>query len=150
LVIGHWSFSSLSARWREAAAHRVLRNRAWQDELQEIVRPAGLAADARHLETAKGLAVNDGSGDLAVDVEVSDAELAADALEQRNGFVAALQPLQRFGTQASLLSLDDLYGLGATYHLDYDDRIAAITVDDVKRVAKRVIRLDAPVIAVIR
>ncbi len=58
--------------------------------------------------------------------------------------------LQRFGTQASLLSLDALYGLGATYHLDYDDRIAAITVDDVKRVAKRVIRLDAPVIAVIK
>ncbi|MEX2208324.1 MAG: pitrilysin family protein [Myxococcota bacterium] len=58
--------------------------------------------------------------------------------------------LQRFGTQASLLSLDDLYGLGATWHLDYDDRIAAVTVDDVKRVAKRVIRLDAPVIAVIR
>jgi len=58
--------------------------------------------------------------------------------------------LQRFGTQASLLSLDDLYGLGATYHLDYDDRIAAVSVDDVKRVAKRVIRLDAPVIAVVR
>ncbi len=58
--------------------------------------------------------------------------------------------LQRFGTQASLLSLDSLYGLGATYHLDYDDRIAAINVDDVKRVAKRVIRLDAPVIAVVR
>ena len=48
------------------------------------------------------------------------------------------------------MSLDALYGLGATYHLDYDDRIAAIQVDDVKRVAKRVIQLDAPVIAVIR
>ena len=58
--------------------------------------------------------------------------------------------LQRFGTQASLLSLDDLYGLGATYHLDYDDRISAVSVDDVKRVAKRVIRLDAPVIAIVK
>lgn len=58
--------------------------------------------------------------------------------------------LQRFGTQASLLSLDDLYGLGATYHLDYDERISAVSVEDVKRVAKRVIRLDAPVIAIVK
>jgi zinc protease len=58
--------------------------------------------------------------------------------------------LQRFGAQASLLSLDELYGLGATWHLGYDQRISAVSVDDVRRVAKRVLRLDAPVVAIIR
>jgi zinc protease len=58
--------------------------------------------------------------------------------------------LQRFGAQASLLSLDELYGLGATWHLGYDERISAVGVEDVKRVAQRVLRLDAPVVAIIR
>ena len=82
-----------------------------------------------------------------VDGPISDEELA-----RAKAYLIGSQAvsLQRFGTQASLLSLDDLYGLGATYHLDYDDRIAAISVDDVKRVAKRVIRLNAPTIAIVK
>jgi predicted Zn-dependent peptidase len=52
--------------------------------------------------------------------------------------------------QASLLSLDELYGLGATWHLDYARRIEAVTPADLKRVAERVIRLDRPVVAVIK
>ena len=82
-----------------------------------------------------------------VDGPISDEELA-----RAKAYLIGSQAvsLQRFGTQASLLSLDDLYGLGATYHLKYDDRIAAISVDDVRRVAKRVIRLDAPVIAIVK
>ena len=59
--------------------------------------------------------------------------------------------LQRFGTQASLLSLDDLYGLGATLPPGLRRRASPRSrVDDVKRVAKRVIRLDAPVVAIIK
>ncbi|MBW2416835.1 MAG: insulinase family protein, partial [Deltaproteobacteria bacterium] len=57
--------------------------------------------------------------------------------------------LQRYATQASLLSLDELYGLEATHYLDYAERIAAVTLEDVERVARRLIRLDAPVVAVV-
>jgi len=57
--------------------------------------------------------------------------------------------LQRYSSQASLLSLDELYGLGAAHYLDYGDSIAAVTLDDVKRVARRIIKLDAPVVAVV-
>ena len=59
--------------------HRVLRNAPGVHELQQIIRAAGFGADAAHLEAAEGLAVDDGSGDLAVDVEIADAELTADA-----------------------------------------------------------------------
>jgi zinc protease len=58
--------------------------------------------------------------------------------------------LQRFHTQATLLALDEVYGLGATHHLGYGKRIEAVTVDDVKRVAGRIIHLDAPIIAVVK
>jgi zinc protease len=58
--------------------------------------------------------------------------------------------LQRYGTQAALLSLDELYGLGATHHLDYASRIQAVTLDDLARVAQRIIQLDTGVVAIVR
>jgi zinc protease len=58
--------------------------------------------------------------------------------------------LQRFGTQASLLSLDELYGLGATYHLGYRERIEKVTREDVMRVARRIIDFERAVYAVVR
>ncbi|MCP4003504.1 MAG: insulinase family protein [bacterium] len=58
--------------------------------------------------------------------------------------------LQRYSSQASLLSLDTLYTLGADRHLDYAKHIDAVTLDDLKRVAKRLIQLDKPVIAIVR
>jgi zinc protease len=58
--------------------------------------------------------------------------------------------LQRFGTQASLLSLDELYGLGATHHLGYRERIEKVTREDVMRVARRIIDFDRAVYAVVR
>jgi zinc protease len=58
--------------------------------------------------------------------------------------------LQEFGTQAALLAFDELYGLGADYHFDYAKRIESVTLDDVKRVARRVIDLDRAVVAVVR
>ena len=58
--------------------------------------------------------------------------------------------LQRFGTQASMLSLEELYGLGAAHHLDYEKRIDAVGADDLSRIAKRIIRLDAPLTAIVK
>jgi zinc protease len=58
--------------------------------------------------------------------------------------------LQRFGTEATLLSLDELYGLGATFHLGYAERVDRVTRDDVMRVARRIIDLDRAVYAVVR
>ena len=52
-------------------------------------------------------------------------------------------------SQASLLSLDELYGLGAPHHLEFRERIEAVTAADVQRVAQRLIRTDAPVIAIV-
>jgi predicted Zn-dependent peptidase len=49
-----------------------------------------------------------------------------------------------------VLSLDELYGQGAANYLGYADRISKVTSDDVKRVAKRIITLDAPVIATVK
>jgi hydroxymethylpyrimidine pyrophosphatase-like HAD family hydrolase len=60
----------------EAAAERVLRDRPRQHELEQIVRPACLRADARQLEAAERLAVHQRPRDLAIDVQVADAELA--------------------------------------------------------------------------
>ena len=58
--------------------------------------------------------------------------------------------LQRFGSQASMLSLEELYGLGATHHLEYESRIEAVTAEDLSRVAKRIIKLDAPLTAIVK
>jgi len=58
--------------------------------------------------------------------------------------------LQRLGTQASLLSLDELYGLGARRSVDYPQRIAAVTKADVERVARRVIDLKIPITAMVK
>ena len=47
----------------------------------QIVGAAGLGADARELEAAERLAVDQRTGDASVDVEVADAELAFDSLD---------------------------------------------------------------------
>ncbi|HTO05889.1 MAG TPA: pitrilysin family protein [Myxococcota bacterium] len=78
--------------------------------------------------------------------------VGADELSRAKGYLIGSQAvsLQSYGAQAMLLSLDELYGLGATHHLDYQARVSAVSADDVQRVAKRVIRLDAPVVAIIK
>jgi putative heme degradation protein len=57
--------------------HGVLGDAARDQELQQIVRSAGLGAAAGELEAAEGLAIHKRARDLAVDVQVADAELAA-------------------------------------------------------------------------
>jgi zinc protease len=57
---------------------------------------------------------------------------------------------QRLSMQASAFALDELYGLGARHSLDYPQRIAAVTRADVERVARRIIRLEAPIVAIVK
>ncbi len=56
----------------EAVAHGVLRHRAGLDELQQVVRAAGLRAGAGQAPAAERLAADHRAGDLAVDVQVAD------------------------------------------------------------------------------
>ena len=50
---------------------------------------------------------------------------------------------QRNAGHAAHLALDALYGMGAGAHLHYGERVAAVTREDVVRVARRIVRLDA-------
>jgi predicted Zn-dependent peptidase len=57
---------------------------------------------------------------------------------------------QRRAVRAAHLALDALYGLGPDADREYGDRVQAVTRDDVLRVARRVIQLDAYTLASIR
>ncbi len=56
---------------------------------------------------------------------------------------------QRAATRAAHLSLDALYGLGADADRRYADAVRAVTPEDVLRIARRVIDLDAYTLATI-
>jgi zinc protease len=47
--------------------------------------------------------------------------------------------LQRTGARATTMSLNELYGLSHLHHQKHLERLAAVTVDDVRRVARRVL-----------
>jgi zinc protease len=81
-----------------------------------------------------------------------DEPIPAEELERAKGYLIGTHAvsLQRYGGQASLLSLNELYGLGAAYHLGYEERIEAVGLEDVERVARRLIQLDRPLVAIIR
>src|SRR5438132_13216990 len=64
---------------REALPDRVLGHRARLDELEQVVRAAGLGADAREAVAAEGLAADARPGDGAVHIEVPGAELVCRA-----------------------------------------------------------------------
>ena len=55
--------------------------------------------------------------------------------------------LQRNGARAATMALDQAYGLGAEAFLTYADEVAAITADDVRAVAQRVIDFQKSVLA---
>jgi zinc protease len=57
--------------------------------------------------------------------------------------------LQRNAARAALLALDGAYGLGLDNFEHYDERIQAVTAEDVLRVARRVIQLERAVLAVV-
>ncbi len=82
---------------------------------------------------------------------ILDEPIAPEELDRARAYLIGSQAvsLQPFGTQATLLSLDELYGLGPTWHTSYADRISAVTPRDVERVARRIIVLDSSVVAVV-
>jgi zinc protease len=57
--------------------------------------------------------------------------------------------LQRVGARASVMAFNELYNIGHEAHLDYADRIDAVTRDDLLRVAQRTLRLDRSVLAIV-
>ena len=73
--------SRTAVRWRESVAEGVFGDGPRQEEVEQVVGAARLGAAAGELEAAERLAVHQGAGDLAVDVEIADAELAARLLD---------------------------------------------------------------------
>jgi zinc protease len=57
---------------------------------------------------------------------------------------------QRAAVRASHVALDALYGLGPGFDRGYAERIRAVGRDDLLRVARRIVRLDAATVATIR
>jgi zinc protease len=47
--------------------------------------------------------------------------------------------LQRTGARATTMALNSLYGLGHLAHRDHQHKLAAVTLDDVRRVAQKVL-----------
>ncbi|MGB9596087.1 MAG: M16 family metallopeptidase, partial [Candidatus Poribacteria bacterium] len=58
--------------------------------------------------------------------------------------------LQTNADQAFSMGLDELYGLGYDELLHYEDRINAITKEDIKRVANKYLQLDKCAIAIVK
>lgn len=57
--------------------------------------------------------------------------------------------LQRLGARASTMALNELYGTGFNNHREYASRIDAVTLDDVRRVAQRILNPGHEVITVV-
>ncbi len=81
-----------------------------------------------------------------------DDPITPDEIERSKAYLIGTHAvsLQRYSAQASVLSLEELYGLGATHFLTYEASIEAVTLDDLKRVAHRIINLDAPLVAIVK
>ncbi|MFZ9887286.1 MAG: M16 family metallopeptidase, partial [Myxococcota bacterium] len=57
--------------------------------------------------------------------------------------------LQRLGARAATTALNELYGLGWDAHLGYAGRVEAVTLDDIRRVAQRLIDPRGRVLALV-
>jgi zinc protease len=57
--------------------------------------------------------------------------------------------LQRNGARAALLALDTCYGMGLENFLHYADRVAAVTPEQVREVARRVIDFNRSALAIV-
>ena len=82
---------------------------------------------------------------------VTAAPLPADELDRARRYLVGAHDigLQRIGALASTMAFDEAYGLGHDAYRSYADRVLAVTVDDLLRVAQRVIRMDAYTLAVV-
>ncbi len=83
---------------------------------------------------------------------VLDDPIADEELDRARNYLIGSQAVsfQRLSMQASAFALDELYGLGAGNSLAYPQRIAAVTRADVERVARRIIHLEAPIVAIVK
>jgi zinc protease len=81
-----------------------------------------------------------------------DEPIAPEEIERAKAYLIGSNAvsLQRYSAQAGLLSLDELYGMGATHYLGYAQRTEAVTAEDLKRVSQRLIRLNSPLVAIVR
>ena len=84
--------------------------------------------------------------------ELLDEPIRPDELDRARAYLIGTQAvsLQRYSAQAAQLALDQLYGLGATYHLEYGKRIEAVSIEDVRRVAERIILIDRPAMGLVK
>jgi zinc protease len=57
--------------------------------------------------------------------------------------------MQRNGARAGVMALDACYGLGAENYRHYAEQVSAITRDDVREVARRIIRFETSALAVV-
>jgi zinc protease len=71
-----------------------------------------------------------------VDEGIPQAELARAQRYLRGSHAIGLQ---RTGARATTMVLNELYGLGHLAHRAHQEKLAAVTVDDVRRVARRVL-----------
>jgi zinc protease len=75
---------------------------------------------------------------------VSEPPTEAEITRSRNNLAGSFAiDQQRSAAHAAHMALDHLCGLGPTDHLAYPERVGAVSRDDVLRVARRVLQLDA-------
>lgn len=79
-------------------------------------------------------------------VAVTDSELKRAKMSLIGGYEIGLQEV---GSQAADMANNELYGLGYDFHKVYPGKIEAVTKDDILRVAKKYLTLDAYTISVV-
>jgi zinc protease len=91
-------------------------------------------------------------GVLRILKDVRDDGLAEEEVERAKRYLIGNFEigLQTNGAQANLMSLDELYGLGFDHYEKYVRAIEGVTKEDVQRVAREYLRLDAYRLAVLR
>ena len=65
-------------------AESIFRDDVREHEIEQVVRSTGLGAASGHFESAERVATDDCPGDGAIDVKISDLELAAHAFAQHS------------------------------------------------------------------
>ncbi|MBM4323046.1 MAG: insulinase family protein, partial [Deltaproteobacteria bacterium] len=84
--------------------------------------------------------------------KVKDEGLTLDEVERAKRYLIGNFEigLQTNSAQASRMSADELYDLGFDYYGKYPDKIKSVSVEDVRRIAKQYLNLDAYALAIIR
>lgn len=90
----------------------------------------------------------------AIDVELArvlDGGISADELDRARCYLVGAHEigLQRVAARAAALSFDTAYGLGPEHHRGYPERIFAITREDVLAAARRVLKPEQAVVAMV-